>query len=157
MSEKCMWIRRCENIVFSHKNALRTVISAFTWSAAMNTSSEVTCHLGRVKQIWYLSPLWAAKVQASLCIRAVCQNRRCSLLQAVSQEEPSDRKPDPWPLWGNARRHKCAWRATFSAICLVENTVVRKKQCKWATPWEKCVFGSLRPGQTQTGLRNHRS
>ena len=23
----------------------------------------------------------------------------CSLIQAVSQEEPSDRKIDPWPLW----------------------------------------------------------
>ena len=27
------------------------------------------------------------------------QNLRCSLIQAVSQEEPTDRKPDPWPLW----------------------------------------------------------
>ena len=27
------------------------------------------------------------------------QNLRCSLIQAVSQEEPSDRKPDSWPLW----------------------------------------------------------
>ena len=27
------------------------------------------------------------------------QNLRCSLIQAVSQEEPSERKPDPWPLW----------------------------------------------------------
>ena len=27
------------------------------------------------------------------------QNLRYSLIQAVSQEEPSDRKPDPWPLW----------------------------------------------------------
>ena len=27
------------------------------------------------------------------------QNLRCSLIQAVSQEEPSDRKPDPWPPW----------------------------------------------------------
>ena len=27
------------------------------------------------------------------------QNLRCSPIQAVSQEEPSDRKPDPWPLW----------------------------------------------------------
>ena len=27
------------------------------------------------------------------------QNLRCSLIQAVSQEEPSDRKPDPWSLW----------------------------------------------------------
>ena len=27
------------------------------------------------------------------------QNLRCSLIQTVSQEEPSDRKPDPLPLW----------------------------------------------------------
>ena len=27
------------------------------------------------------------------------QNLRCSLIEAVSEEEPSDRKPDPWPLW----------------------------------------------------------
>ena len=27
------------------------------------------------------------------------QNLRCSLIQAVNQEESSDRKPDPWPLW----------------------------------------------------------
>ena len=27
------------------------------------------------------------------------QNLRCSLIQTVSQEEPSDWKPDPWPLW----------------------------------------------------------
>ena len=27
------------------------------------------------------------------------QNLRCSLIQAVNQEEPSDRKPDPCPLW----------------------------------------------------------
>ena len=26
------------------------------------------------------------------------QNLCCSLIQAVSQEELSDRKPDPWPL-----------------------------------------------------------
>ena len=50
--------------------------------------------LDRVKRIWYLSPMRAAKVQASLRI----QNLHCSLIQAVSQEEPSDTKPDPWPL-----------------------------------------------------------
>ena len=27
------------------------------------------------------------------------QNLRYSLIQAVSQEEPLDKKPDPWPLW----------------------------------------------------------
>ena len=26
------------------------------------------------------------------------QNLRCSLIQALNQEELSDRKPDPWPL-----------------------------------------------------------
>ena len=34
------------------------------------------------------------------CASAVSrQNLRCSLIQAMGQEEPSDRKPDPWPLW----------------------------------------------------------
>ena len=36
----------------------------------------MTSNMDRVKRIWYLSPM-----------------------RAVSQEEPSDRKPDPWPLW----------------------------------------------------------
>ena len=44
--------------------------------------------MDHVKRIWYLSPMRAAKVQAR-------QNLRRSLIQAVSQEEPSDRKPDP--------------------------------------------------------------
>ena len=55
--------------------------------------------MDRVKRIWYLSPMRAAKVQASLRIRAVSPEPCCSLIQAVGQEEPSDRKPDPWPLW----------------------------------------------------------
>ena len=45
-------------------------------------------HMDRVKRTWYLLPMREAKVQASLRI-----------IQAVSQEEPSNRKPDPWPLW----------------------------------------------------------
>ena len=46
--------------------------------------------LERVKRIWYLSPMRAATYR---------QNLRCLLIQAASQEEPSDRKPDPCPLW----------------------------------------------------------
>ena len=55
---------------------------------------------------------WAASSEFgtySLCeqrrFRRACasaqsrQNLRCSLIQALSQEEPLDRKPDPWPLW----------------------------------------------------------
>ena len=48
----------------------------------------------------------AAKVQARLRgFRRACaytqsrQNLSCSVIQAVNQEELSDRKPDPWPLW----------------------------------------------------------
>ena len=59
-----------------------------------------------------LRTIWTASSEFgtySLCehrrFRRACasaqsrQNLRCSLIQAVSQEEPSDRKPDPWPLW----------------------------------------------------------
>ena len=66
--------------------------------------------------IQYASPLWFSVWAASsefgtYCLREerrfrwACasaqsrQNLRCLLIQAVSQEEPSDRKPDPWPLW----------------------------------------------------------
>ena len=55
--------------------------------------------MDRVRRIWYLSPMRAAKVQASLRIRAVSPEPSLLAQQAVSQEEPSDRKPDPWPLW----------------------------------------------------------
>ena len=61
------------------------------------------------------------------------QNLSCSLKQAMSQEEPSDRKPDPWPLWmtgheqlkffmtRNARRHKFAWRGLYSCASVNNN------------------------------------
>ena len=39
--------------------------------------------MDRVKRIWYLSPMRAAQSR---------QNLRCSLIQAMSQEEPSNRK-----------------------------------------------------------------
>ena len=39
------------------------------------------------------------------CASRQCrQNLCCSLIQAVSQEEPSDRKPDPWPSEGQGMR-----------------------------------------------------
>ena len=53
------------------------------------------------------------------------QNLRCSLIQAVSQKEPSDRKPQPWPLWmaGHAQlkfvmtecsKTQIAWRGSYA-------------------------------------------
>ena len=57
-------------------------------------------------------PRWTASSEFGTCrlceqrrFRRACasaqsrQNLRCSLIEAVNQEEPSDRKPDPWPLW----------------------------------------------------------
>ena len=66
----------------------------------------------QVKCTFYSLIIWAASSEFGiyrLCeqrrFRRACasaqsrQNLRCSLIQAASQEEPSDRKPDPWPLW----------------------------------------------------------
>ena len=52
-------------------------------------------HMDRVKRIWYLSPMRAAKVQARLPIHAVSPEPPLLAIQAVGQEEPSYRKPDP--------------------------------------------------------------
>ena len=77
------------------------------------------------------------------------QNLSCSLKQAMSQEEPSDRKPDPWPLWmtgheqlkffmtRNARRHKFAWRGPYSCASVNNN----KKMCyRKIWKWTKFCF-----------------
>ena len=78
------------------------------------------------------------------------QNLSCSLKQAMSQEEPSDRKPDPWPLWmtgheqlkffmtRNARRHKFSWRGPYSCTsvnnnkkCAIERSENERKSVLW--------------------------
>ena len=71
------------------------------------------------KRSWRICySLWAASSEFGtyrLCeqrrFRRACtsaqsrQNLRCSLIQAMSQEEPSDKKPDPWPLWMAGHAH----------------------------------------------------
>ena len=47
-------------------------------------------HMDRVKRIWYLSPMHP---------RSLARTSAARPIQAVSQEEPSDRKPGPLPLW----------------------------------------------------------
>ena len=58
------------------------------------------------KQIWTASSEFGTyRLCEQRRFRRACasaqsrQNLRCSLIQAVSQKEPSDRKPDLWPLW----------------------------------------------------------
>ena len=73
------------------------------------------------------------------------QNLRCSLIQAVNQEELSDRKPDPWPLWmaGHAQLKfvmtecsKTQIRLTGLIWCwyfLALKLKAMKGQCQWKT------------------------
>ena len=80
------------------------------------------------------------------------QNLSCSLKQAMSKEEPSDRKPDPWPLWmtgheqwkffmtRNARRHKFAWRGPYSCASVNNNkkcAIGRSENERKSVLWEK--------------------
>ena len=73
---------------------------------------ESTESLNAAKEFIKNKIIWAAPSEFGtyrLCeqrrFRRACasaqsrQNLRCSLIQTESQEEPSDRKPDPWPLW----------------------------------------------------------
>ena len=48
------------------------------------------------------------------------QKLRCSLIQAVIQEEPSDRKPNPWFLWmaGHAQLKFIMTECSKTQICL---------------------------------------
>ena len=58
------------------------------------------------------------------------QNLRSSLIQAVSQEEPSDRKTDPWPLWmaGHAQLKFVMTECSKTQIHLTRP--IKKKLCK---------------------------
>ena len=58
-------------------------------------------------------------------------NLRCSLIQAVSQEEPSDRKPDPWPLWmaGHAQLKFVMTECSKTQIRLTGLVYFKDNQC----------------------------
>ena len=72
------------------------------------------------------------------------QNLRCSLIQTVSQGEPSDRKPDPWPFWMAGHAHlkfvmtecsKTQIRLTglryFYHVVMFLLKIVRARKCKY--------------------------
>ena len=94
-----------------------------------------------------LKTIWAASsefVTYRLCeqrrFRRACasaqsrQNLRCSLIKAVSQEEPSDRKLDPWPRW-------MAGHAQLKFVM----TECSKTQIRLARPiwWRNVVLGIM--------------
>ena len=72
--------RTCHFVGFVVRRLLIT-----TWTASSEFGTNRLCEQRRFRRA-------CASAQSR-------QNLRCSLIQAVSQAEPSDRKPDPWPLW----------------------------------------------------------
>ena len=73
------------------------------------------------------------------------QNRRCSVIQAVSQEESSHRKPDHWPLWmaGHAQLKFVMTECSKTQIRLTGLIWSNCVTCSdgacfiWATAWKK--------------------
>ena len=66
-------------------SCIGTFLSQYIWTASSEFGTYRLCEQRRFRRA-------CASAQSR-------QNLRCSLTQAVSQEEPSDRKPYPWPLW----------------------------------------------------------
>ena len=73
-----------ERVSFQHREVI------ISWTASSEFGTYRLCEQRRFRRA-------CASAQSR-------QNLRCSLIQTVSQEEPSDRKPDPWPLL-----RKCGW------------------------------------------------
>ena len=72
------------------------------------------------------------------------QNLSCSLIEVVSQEEPSDRKPNPWPLW-------MAGHAQFKFVM----TECSKTQIRLTGPiWQKKPFKHMYHVVNQHNLAN---
>ena len=91
MSRKCIFAH-CFIIFKASPEGMRQYFNSLLYFSSMMlfmesvTETVVTnrCHMDRVKRIWYLSPMRAAKVQASLRIRAVSPEP--SLLAHTSSE-----------------------------------------------------------------------
>ena len=87
------WVKIPENLVGNARINLSQWISTSTsclpynyiWAASSEFGTYRLCEQRRFRRA-------GASSQSR-------QNLRCSLIQEVSQAKPSDRKPDPWPLW----------------------------------------------------------
>ena len=73
------------------------------------------------------------------------QNLRCSLIQAVSQAEPSDRKPGPWLVW-MAGHAQLKFVTTESYLYICRNDPKFSDRYAWANsadPDQTAPRGSL--------------
>ena len=101
----------CELAQLIRKFGMKTRKYSVHWNSLFcRASSDILtfCHfiLKKTKTNWTASSEFGTyRLCEQRRFRRACasaqsrQNLRCSLIQALNQEEPSDRKPDPWPLW----------------------------------------------------------
>ena len=80
-SEKPLWL------TWQKSNSIKV----HNWTASSEFGTYRLCEQRRFRRV-------CASAQSR-------QNLPCSLIQAVKQEEPSDRKPDPWPSWLAGHTH----------------------------------------------------
>ena len=103
------------------------------------------CNLGRVKRIWYLSPMRAVKVQASLRIRAVLPEP--PLLAHTSSESRGtfrQKARSLWPLKGWA----CAVKICHDGMLKDTNSVDGAHLFMWYLhDFESCQVLCLKGGQ----------
>ena len=121
----------------------------FKWTASSEFGTYCLCEQRRFRRA-------CASAQSR-------QNLRCSLIQAVSQEEPSDRKPDPWSLSmaGHAQLKflmtecsKTQIRLTrLKQVYLQWNSEGQKHQNKWDEPASSWDSGTYHIGDQQRHRR----
>ena len=70
---------------YAHSSSGEALYQCYNWTASSELGTYRLCEQRRFRRA-------CSSAQSR-------QNLRCSLILAVSQEEHSDRKPDPWPLW----------------------------------------------------------
>ena len=79
--DTCIYIKHLEHFIKVINNYK---VNFIIWTASSEFGTYRICEQRRFRRA---------------CVSAQSrQSLRCSLIQAVGQEEPSDRKPDPWPL-----------------------------------------------------------
>ena len=112
-------------------------LSIYSWAASSEFGTYRLCEQRRFRRA-------CASVQSR-------QNLRCSLIQAVSQEKPWDRKPDPWPLW-------MAGHAQLKFVMTeCSKTQIRLTGLSWASVSFLCLalMNEIKPTFYTTTINTH--
>ena len=134
-------------------------LSSFTYNAMYMYSCKNNWWCNRM-HIWTASSEFGTY---SLCeqrrFRRACasaqsrQNLRYSRIQAVSQEDPSDRKPDPWALWMARHAQLIFAMAECSKTQIRLTGLISCLRCRFLTrrPWS---HRQMKGGSKRTNKEN---